>query len=50
MNNNLELYNKYWKPFGRILTDMESRGFMIDLEHLKKIELEAKRDKDLLEQ
>lgn len=49
MQNNLTLYNKYWRPFGRILTDMESEGFKIDLDHLKQIELEAMRDKDMYE-
>ena len=49
MGNNLHLYNKYWRPFGKILTDMESNGFKIDMGHLKQIELEAMRDKDMFE-
>lgn len=34
MKNMLDLYNKYWKPFGEILTDLENRGFQLNLAHL----------------
>jgi hypothetical protein len=37
MGDNLALYTKYWLPFGELLTDMEQTGFLIDVEHLKKI-------------
>lgn len=35
MKNNLDIYNKYWLPFGEILTDMERRGFELNLDHLE---------------
>ena len=38
LSNNLNLYLKYWRPFGELLTDMEREGFQIDLEHMKQIE------------
>lgn len=44
MNNLLDFYNKYWLPFGEILTDMERRGFEVNLEHLKDIRLKAEAD------
>lgn len=37
MGDNLALYTKYWLPFGELLTDMEQTGFLIDVDHLKKI-------------
>ena len=39
MHNNLGLYEKYWKPFGELLTNMERVGFKIDREHLQKVEI-----------
>jgi DNA polymerase-1 len=32
------LYQKYWLPFGEILTDIERTGIKIDREHMQKIE------------
>ena len=45
MENNLTLYTKYWLPFGELLTDMERNGIRVNTDHLKKIQLEAERDK-----
>lgn len=45
MGTNLTLYTKYWLPFGEVLTDMERRGIKIDTNYLKRIQLEAERDK-----
>jgi DNA polymerase I len=50
MTNMLELYNKYWVPFGEVLTDMEREGIRIDVEYLKMIEMEATKDKIEYEQ
>jgi hypothetical protein len=30
MDNNFDLYEKYWQPFGELLTDIERRGFKIN--------------------
>lgn len=35
VHNLLDLYNKYWVPFGELLTEMERIGFQLDLDHLK---------------
>lgn len=37
MKDMLELYSKYWLPFGELLTDMERTGFTVDIEYLKDI-------------
>lgn len=37
MGDNLALYTKYWLPFGELLTDMEQTGFLLDVDHLRKI-------------
>jgi DNA polymerase-1 len=49
MDENLTLYTKYWLPFGEILTDMEREGIRVDVEHLRKIQLTAERDKKAYE-
>ena len=49
MHNNFGLYNKYWKPFGELLTNMERVGFKIDREHLEKVELLATQEQHLHE-
>ncbi len=41
----LELYSKYWLPFGELLTDMERTGFTVDIEYLKDIQMIAEKDK-----
>ncbi len=45
MTDLLHLYAKYWLPFGELLTDMERRGFKIDTDYLKEIEMIAMKDK-----
>ena len=35
MKSNLDLYLKYWLPFGEVLTDMERVGFKVNVDHLK---------------
>lgn len=45
MGDNLTLYSKYWLPFGELLTSMEREGFKVDVDYLRKIQLEAERDK-----
>ena len=45
MKNLLDLYCKYWLPLGEILTEMERVGIKVDVEYLKKIEMEATKDK-----
>jgi DNA polymerase-1 len=42
----LELYKKYWLPFGELLTDMEREGVKIDMEHIKKIKDMAVKDSE----
>ncbi len=44
MTSLMDVYNKYWIPFGEILTDMERIGFKIDIEHLKQSRLNAEKD------
>lgn len=38
LRDNLDIYKKYWLPFGEVLTDMERIGFKIDIEHLESVE------------
>ena len=35
LNNVNDIYEKYWKPFGRILTDIERNGIKVDKNQLK---------------
>ena len=35
MDSLYELYIKYWRPFGDLLTSMEREGFLLDLPYLK---------------
>jgi DNA polymerase-1 len=44
VKNVWELYNKYWLPFGEILTDIERTGIRVNMDHMRKIEEEAKFD------
>lgn len=39
-----ELYLKYWLPFGEILTDIEREGILVDMQHMRRIEEQAKFD------
>lgn len=41
INNIWEVYERYWKAFGELLTEMEREGFKINLEHMREIELKA---------
>ena len=43
MKNLFDLYTKYWLPFGEVLTDLERSGIKVDLEHLRKAEIQASR-------
>jgi len=45
MSSLWEFYLKYWLPLGECLTEMERIGMKLDLNHLKKIEEQAKNDK-----
>lgn len=45
LGNNLELYSKYWLPFGELLTDMEREGIAVDIEHLRSCEELASKDR-----
>jgi len=33
--NMMDVYDKYWLPFGETLTDLERIGIKVDKEHLK---------------
>ncbi len=37
LNNMLDVYEKYWLPFGEMLTDMERIGIKVHKDHLKVI-------------
>jgi DNA polymerase I len=37
MENLLNLYAKYWLPFGELLTDMERAGIRVNVDYLKSI-------------
>lgn len=39
-----ELYLKYWRPFGEVLTNIEREGIKLDMQHMKAIETAAKTD------
>ena len=49
LEHNYNLYLKYWRPFGELLTDMERYGFKINLQYLKKIQIQAENDKQKYE-
>ena len=49
IRDNHDLYEKYWRPFGELLTDMERAGFRIDEKHMKRIEVQAQQDRNHLE-
>lgn len=44
MRNLFDLYTKYWLPFGEVLTDLERSGIRVDLDHLRKAEIQALTD------
>jgi DNA polymerase-1 len=35
LKNNFDIYMKYWRPFGELMTDMERVGIYIDTKYLK---------------
>ena len=35
MSNVTEIYDRYWLPFGELLTDIERTGIRVNVEHLK---------------
>ena len=39
-----QLYNRYWLDFGEVLTDMERKGFLVDVDHQHQAELQALKD------
>lgn len=43
IRNSWEIYEKYWRPFGELLTSMEREGFKIDINHMQNIENQAKK-------
>lgn len=49
LEHNYNLYLKYWRPFGELLTDMERYGFKLDLNHLKQIQIQAEADRQYYE-
>jgi DNA polymerase-1 len=32
-----KFYQKYWLPFGEVLTDLEREGIKVDLDHMREI-------------
>ena len=46
MGNLLTLYQKYWLPFGDLLTKMEDAGLLLDSSHLKLAERRAQTEAD----
>jgi len=39
--NMWDFYKKNWRPFGKLLTDMERKGVFVDTNYLKEIQLKA---------
>lgn len=44
-----QLYNELWKPFGEMLIEMERTGIRVDKDHLKRIEILAREQKEQAE-
>jgi len=42
--NMWDMYREVWCPFGYCLTDMEHRGIKVDVDMLKRIEVQAEKD------
>ena len=42
VSNTFELYDKYWRPFGELLTDIERRGIKVNKTQLMVVSLERK--------
>ena len=41
-------YNRYFRDFGELLTDMEKNGIMLDNQHLVEAEVRAKEERALM--
>ena len=39
-----DCYERYYQPFGELLTDMERAGMLVDIDHLAKMEEVSRRD------
>ena len=44
LENMWDLYKKYWRPFGEILTNMEREGIKINVKHIETIKEAAIKD------
>lgn len=45
-----KFYDKYFRDFGELLTDMERNGIMLDNDHLRDAEIRAKEERALMVQ
>lgn len=45
-----KFYDKYFRDFGELLTDMERNGIMLDNDHLRDAEVRAKEERALMVQ
>ena len=43
-----KFYNRYFRDFGELLTDMEKNGIMLDNQHLVDAEIRAKEERALM--
>ena len=43
-----KFYNRYFRDFGELLTDMEKNGIMLDNQHLVEAEVRAKEERALM--
>ena len=44
MKNLLDVYSRYWKPFGELLTDMEREGIKVNVTHLREAQAQAEKE------
>jgi DNA polymerase-1 len=44
VNSLWDTYRIFLRPFGELLTDLESEGFLVDLQHLHNLEIRARLD------
>ena len=45
LGNMSKFYNRYFRDFGELLTDMEKNGIMLDNQHLVDAEVRAKEER-----
>ena len=45
-----DFYVEVWRPFGDLLTDMEEDGILVDTDHLRQAEIEAREDRRAAEE